>query len=91
MALLLGVDIDTVRIVQMCAAVLKLRVKHSHTHYCLLSRLHTFKGFTTYSVFVQLVILVSSLSSDGEKEEGDESLDLRRTESDSVLKKVHYL
>lgn len=30
----------------------------------------------------------SSLSSDGEKEEGDESLDLRRTESDSVLKKV---
>ena len=27
-------------------------------------------------------------SSDGEKEEGDESLDLRRTESDSVLKKV---
>lgn len=35
--------------------------------------------------------LFSSLSSDGEKEEGEESLDLRRTESDSVLKKVCVL
>lgn len=34
------------------------------------------------------IIFYFLLSSDGEKEERDESLDLRRTESDSVLKKV---
>lgn len=36
-------------------------------------------------------LFFSFLSSDGEKEEGDDLLDLRRTESDSVLKKVCVL
>lgn len=36
----------------------------------------------------ELSLNISSVSVDGEKEDGEEQLDLRRTESDSVLKKV---
>ncbi|XP_037622082.1 A-kinase anchor protein 13-like isoform X4 [Sebastes umbrosus] len=45
---------------------------------CLPRRAETFGGFDSHQM---------SSSKNGEKEEGDESLDLRRTESDSVLKK----
>ncbi|XP_044047786.1 A-kinase anchor protein 13-like isoform X3 [Siniperca chuatsi] len=45
---------------------------------CLPRRAETFGGFDSHQM---------NSSKNGEKEEGDESLDLRRTESDSVLKK----
>ncbi|XP_074533166.1 uncharacterized protein LOC141796122 isoform X2 [Halichoeres trimaculatus] len=45
---------------------------------CLPRRAETFGGFDSHQM---------NISKNGEKEEGDESLDLRRTESDSVLKK----
>ncbi|KAI4824920.1 hypothetical protein KUCAC02_020633 [Chaenocephalus aceratus] len=45
---------------------------------CLPRRAETFGGFDSHQM---------NSSKNGEREEGDESLDLRRTESDSVLKK----
>ncbi|XP_055365360.1 A-kinase anchor protein 13-like isoform X4 [Betta splendens] len=45
---------------------------------CLPRRAETFGGFDSHQM---------NSSKNGEKEEGDESLDLRRTESDSLLKK----
>ncbi|XP_008302665.1 A-kinase anchor protein 13 [Stegastes partitus] len=45
---------------------------------CLPRRAETFGGFDSHQM---------NSSKNGEKEEGDDSLDLRRTESDSVLKK----
>ncbi|XP_040893517.1 A-kinase anchor protein 13 isoform X2 [Toxotes jaculatrix] len=45
---------------------------------CLPRRAETFGGFDSHQM---------NTSKNGEREEGDESLDLRRTESDSVLKK----
>ncbi|XP_077953992.1 uncharacterized protein LOC120808992 isoform X6 [Gasterosteus aculeatus] len=45
---------------------------------CLPRRAETFGGFDSHQM---------NSSKNGDKEEGDESLDLRRTESDSVLKK----
>ncbi|XP_029910505.1 A-kinase anchor protein 13 isoform X2 [Myripristis murdjan] len=45
---------------------------------CLPRRAETFGGFDSHQM---------NSSKNGEKEEGDESLDLRRTESDSVLKR----
>ncbi|XP_045083081.1 A-kinase anchor protein 13-like isoform X3 [Coregonus clupeaformis] len=45
---------------------------------CLPRRAETFGGFDSHQM---------NISKNGEKEEGDDSLDLRRTESDSVLKK----
>uniref|UniRef100_A0A8C4ZB99 A-kinase anchor protein 13 n=1 Tax=Gadus morhua TaxID=8049 RepID=A0A8C4ZB99_GADMO len=46
---------------------------------CLPRRAETFGGFDSHQM---------NSSKSGEKEEGDDALDLRRTESDSVLKKV---
>uniref|UniRef100_A0A673WPP5 A-kinase anchoring protein 13 n=1 Tax=Salmo trutta TaxID=8032 RepID=A0A673WPP5_SALTR len=46
---------------------------------CLPRRAETFGGFDSHQM---------NISKNGEKEEGDDSLDLRRTESDGVLKKV---
>ncbi|KAM9503908.1 A-kinase anchor protein 13-like isoform 1-T1 [Salvelinus alpinus] len=45
---------------------------------CLPRRAETFGGFDSHQM---------NISKNGEKEEGDDSLDLRRTESDGVLKK----
>ncbi|XP_070966161.1 A-kinase anchor protein 13 isoform X10 [Oncorhynchus clarkii lewisi] len=45
---------------------------------CLPRRAETFGGFDSHQM---------NISKNGEKEEGEDSLDLRRTESDSVLKK----
>ncbi|XP_041746088.1 A-kinase anchor protein 13 isoform X2 [Coregonus clupeaformis] len=45
---------------------------------CLPRRAETFGGFDSHQM---------NISKNGEKEEGDDTLDLRRTESDSVLKK----
>uniref|UniRef100_G3N688 Uncharacterized protein n=1 Tax=Gasterosteus aculeatus aculeatus TaxID=481459 RepID=G3N688_GASAC len=49
---------------------------------CLPRRAETFGGFDSHQM---------NSSKNGDKEEGDESLDLRRTESDSVLKKVQFI